>query len=226
MSFRQERRIQMKNKLLEEKESKEDLLLDGEYVPVAESGTAIEGDAEGEMLTAYVYMLMAAGKLYSFVITEKDIGDSLFKEYSLYGLFHGKVASWYLPLVSFKKPLKSGKYRNLEAAEVFLQDEVYNLVENFLVRKNVSLVSKMRRFSLVHKIESIFDANKMRKQLCKSSRKEFIENYLKDVGEEIAPEDARSFLDREFSKLFFFNKVLKKKKLRGTAANQLSFSFC
>lgn len=188
------------------KEDKEEMLLDGEYVPVAEEGTPF-----GEHSRAYIYMLMAKGQVYSFIITESDVKDKLFKKYSLFGLFRDKVGSWYLPLISLGTPLKTGKYRSLEAAEVELQEVVYELVEELILARNITAEQKVRKFSLLKRIENFLDVDKMKANLLTSSRKDFIKKYLAEVE---GQKDGIAVLTKEFNKLFEFVRGIKPVRLK------------
>ena len=203
--------MKMKNTdiMMDEKlETKEELLLDGEYVPVAEEGTPL-----GEHSRAYIYMLMAKGQVYSFIISELDDGkDKLFKEYSLHGLFRGKVGSWYLPLVTLGKPLKTAKYRNLEAAECDLNMVVYDLVEELVLARNLTGVQKVKKFSLLKRIENFLDVEKMKANLLTSSRKDFIKKYLAEFDGQ--PENAIAVLNNEFNKLFEFVRGIKPVRMK------------
>ena len=199
----------MKNVMMDVMETKEDLLLDGEYVPVAEEGTPL-----GEHSRAYIYMLMAKGQVYSFIVSELDDGkDKLFKEYSLYGLFRGKVGSWYLPLVSLGKPLKTAKYRNLEAAECGLNEVVYDLVEELILARNITAAQKIKKFSLLKRIENFLDVEKMKANLLTSSRKDFIKKYLAEFDGQPA-ENAIAALNHEFNKLFEFVRGIKPVRMK------------
>lgn len=198
----------MENVMMDAMETKEELLLEGEYVPVAE-----EGSPFGENSRAYIYMLMAKGQVYSFIITERACGDSLFKEYALYGLFRGKVGSWYLPLVSLGKPLKTAKYRNLEAAECELNMVVYDLVEELILARNLSATQKVKKFSLLKRIENFLDVEKMKANLLTSSRKDFIKKYLAEFDGQPA-ENAIAALNHEFNKLFEFVRGIKPVRMK------------
>ena len=209
--------------MMDEKlETKEELLLDGEYVPVAEEGTPL-----GEHSRAYVYMLMAKGQVYSFIISELDDGkDKLFKEYSLHGLFRGKVGSWYLPLITLGQPLKTAKYRNLEAAECELNMVVYDLVEELVLARNLTGAQKVKKFSLLKRIENFLDIEKMKANLLTSSRKDFIKKYLAEMEGQSA-EAAIAMLNNEFNKLFEFVRGIKPVRMKkGTVMDgQLALSF-
>ena len=195
--------------MMDEKlETKEELLLDGEYVPVAEEGTPL-----GEHSRAYIYMLMAKGQVYSFIISELDDGkDKLFKEYSLYGLFRGKVGSWYLPLVALDQPLKTAKYRNLESAECDLNMVVYDFVEELVLARNLTGAQKVKKFSLLKRIENFLDVEKMKANLLTSSRKDFIKKYLAEFDGQ--PENAIAVLNNEFNKLFEFVRGIKPVRMK------------
>ncbi|MGN8833540.1 hypothetical protein ACTNDZ_13495 [Selenomonas montiformis] len=195
----------------ERMESKEDLLLDGEYVPVAEEGTPL-----GEHSRAYIYMLMAKGQIYSFIISEMEDGkDKLFKNYALHGLFRGKVGSWYLPLVNLGKPLKTAKYRNLEAAECDLNMVVYDLVEELILARNLSADQKIKKFSLLKRIENFLDVEKMKANLLTSSRKDFIKKYIAEMeGQAASAEAGIAMLNNEFNKLFEFVRGIKPVRMK------------
>ena len=196
------------NMMDEKLETKEELLLDGEYVPVAEEGTPL-----GEHSRAYIYMLMAKGQVYSFIISETEGKDKLFKDYSLHGLFRGKVGSWYLPLVTLGKPLKTAKYRNLEAAECDLNMVVYDLVEELVLARNVTAAQKVKKFSLLKRIENFLDIEKMKANLLTSSRKDFIKKYLAEM-EGQSTEAAIAVLNNEFNKLFEFVRGIKPVRMK------------
>lgn len=192
----------------EKMETKEELLLDGEYVPVAEEGTPL-----GEHSRAYIYMLMAKGQVYSFIISETEGNDKLFKSYSLHGLFRGKVGSWYLPLVTLGQPLKTGKFRNLEAAECELNMVVYDLVEELVLARNITAEQKVKKFSLLKRIDNFLDIEKMKANLLTSSRKDFIKKYLAEFDGQPA-ENAIAALNHEFNKLFEFVRGIKPVRMK------------
>lgn len=194
--------------MMDAMENKEELLLEGEYVPVAE-----EGSPFGENSRAYIYMLMAKGQVYSFIITETACGDKLFKEYALHGLFRGKVGSWYLPLITLGQPLKTAKYRNLEAAECELNMVVYDLVEDLVLARNLTGAQKVKKFSLLKRIENFLDIEKMKANLLTSSRKDFIKKYLAEFDGQPA-ENAIAVLNNEFNKLFEFVRGIKPVRMK------------